>query len=237
MQNALITYAHDLFGTIRTLADENGEPLFVASDIAKALGYRNAPDMTRNIDPEDAGTQNVRSRSDNGVVQSRSVTVINESGLYAAIFASRLQSAKGFKRWVTSVVLPAIRKDGAYVMGEEKVATGEMSEDELVYKAMLAMQAKIERLSDENAQQAAVIEEHLEQVTVDEWRALNHCYMEHSTKVRLGQWASKMTRALGQEPVKQPRTIRVRGGEEREVFVNVYPRSAIDDAARYLSLL
>lgn len=92
----------------------DGAPWFVATDVATVLDYRNAPDMTRSLDADEAATHTVRSRSDNGVEQSREVTIINESGLYSAILKSRKPEAKAFKRWVTSEVLPSIRKTGSY---------------------------------------------------------------------------------------------------------------------------
>ncbi len=98
---------------VRTL-DLNGEPWFVATDIAKILGYRNAPDMVRNLDDDEADTHNLRISSENGVEQDREVTIINESGLYACILKSRRPEAKAFRKWVTSEVLPAIRKRGGY---------------------------------------------------------------------------------------------------------------------------
>lgn len=77
---------------------------------------------------------------------NQEMTVINESGLYSLILTSRKPEAKTFKKWVTGTVLPAIRKDGAYIMGEEKVVSGEMDEDEFVLKAMAILQGKVERL-------------------------------------------------------------------------------------------
>lgn len=87
----------------------DGEPWFVASDVADALSYRNAPDMTRNLDDDEKGTQIVRTPGG-----EQEMTVINESGLYACILKSRKPEAKKFKKWVTSEVLPAIRKTGRY---------------------------------------------------------------------------------------------------------------------------
>lgn len=87
----------------------DGEPWFVASDVAKVLGYREAYHLTRSIDDEDKGPHNVRTPGG-----SQQMTVINESGLYAAILGSRIQSARDFKRWVTSEVLPSIRRTGSY---------------------------------------------------------------------------------------------------------------------------
>lgn len=96
------------------IIDINGEFWFVATDVANALDYRNAPDMTRSLDDDETATHNLRIRSENGVEQDRPVTIINESGLYSAILKSRKPEAKKFKKWVTSEVLPAIRKTGKY---------------------------------------------------------------------------------------------------------------------------
>ena len=84
-------------------------PWFVATDVAETLDYRNAPDMTRILDEDEKGTQIVRTPGGD-----QEMTVINESGLYACILKSRKPEAKKFKKWVTSEVLPAIRKTGSY---------------------------------------------------------------------------------------------------------------------------
>ncbi len=89
----------------------DGEPWFVAQDVSEALEYRNAPDMTRNLDDDEKGTQIVRTLGGD-----QEMTVINESGLYSAILKSRKPEAKTFKKWVTSEVLPSIRKTGSYAM-------------------------------------------------------------------------------------------------------------------------
>lgn len=85
------------------------EPWFAASDIARILGYRNAPDMTRNLDEDEKGTQIVRTLGG-----EQELSVVSESGLYAAIFKSRRAEARKFRKWVTAEVLPAIRKTGHY---------------------------------------------------------------------------------------------------------------------------
>lgn len=97
------------------VVESSGEPHWVASDVAKVLGYRSAPDMVRNVEPEEADTHNLRIRSANGVEQSREVTIISEAGLYEAILKARVPAARDFKRWVTREVLPTIRKHGAYM--------------------------------------------------------------------------------------------------------------------------
>lgn len=104
-----IAIFNHLGNDIRVMTDKQGEPWFVASDIAKTLGYRDAYNMTRRLDPDDKGT---RSASTPGGIQE--LTVINESGLYTAILGSEVEDARKFKRWVTSEVLPSIRKHGMY---------------------------------------------------------------------------------------------------------------------------
>lgn len=95
--------------SVRTLGTSD-LPLFVALDVCNALGYKNSKDATaRHVDPEDLIKSEIET---NGGRQT--VNCVNESGLYALIFGSKLESAKRFKRWVTSEVLPAIRKTGRY---------------------------------------------------------------------------------------------------------------------------
>ncbi len=71
---------------------------------------------------------------------------VSKGGLFSLILSSRKPEAKAFKLWVTDTVLPAIEQDGAYIMGEEKIVSGEMDEDESVLKAMTILQGKVERL-------------------------------------------------------------------------------------------
>ena len=103
------------FGNIRT-SMVNGEPWFVGKDVAEALGYvkaRNA--IATHVLEEDKKDAPIQ--GDLGGVQQ--MTIINESGLYSLILSSKLPNAKKFKRWVTSEVLPSIRKTGGYVNNEE----------------------------------------------------------------------------------------------------------------------
>lgn len=87
----------------------DGEPWFVATDVAEILGYRNAPDMARNLDDDEKGTHNVRTLGGN-----QAMVIISESGLYNAIFKSRRKEAKAFRRWVTGTVIPTIRRTGSF---------------------------------------------------------------------------------------------------------------------------
>lgn len=110
MTNEIVkVFENEEFGKIRTL-DVNGEPYFVGKDIATILGYSNPSKAI--IDRVDDDDKLSSQFSNSG--QARAMTIINESGLYSLILSSKLPSAKKFKRWVTSEVLPSIRKTGTY---------------------------------------------------------------------------------------------------------------------------
>lgn len=98
---------------VRVMKDANDEPWFVAKDVADILGYRSASDMTRRIDDDEKGYAKTRTL---GGVQE--IVIINESGLYNCVFGSSKDEAKAFRRWVTSEVVPSIRKHGAYMTPE-----------------------------------------------------------------------------------------------------------------------
>ena len=102
------------FGQIRTCMMD-GECYFVGKDVASALGYKNSMDaLMRHVDEDDKQTSGFTMAG-----QKYQMTVINESGLYSLILSSKLESAKRFKRWVTSEVLPAIRKNGRYELEQQ----------------------------------------------------------------------------------------------------------------------
>lgn len=98
------------FGEIRTI-EKNGEPWFVGKDVAAALGYEKPTDAVRkHVDVEDRGISKMETPSG-----AQETTIINESGLYSLVLSSKLPTAKKFKRWITSEVIPSIRKHGAYM--------------------------------------------------------------------------------------------------------------------------
>lgn len=109
--NDLLIFNSEEFGDIRTVTINN-EPWFVGKDVAEALGYANP----KNAVPKHVADEDKLSTQIEYAGQRREVTVINESGLYALIFGSKLESAKRFKHWVTSKVLPTLRKTGSYEM-------------------------------------------------------------------------------------------------------------------------
>lgn len=101
------------FGEIRTVMIDD-EPWFVGKDVAAALGYANSRKaLADHVDDEDKGVTNCDTLGG-----TQQMTIINESGMYALIFGSRLESARKFKHWVTSEVLPAVRRTGRYYKPE-----------------------------------------------------------------------------------------------------------------------
>lgn len=111
--NELKIFENKEFGQVRIISI-NEEPWIVGKDAAKALGYENTKDaLTRHVDDEDRQIIQ-RSQIPTLEIPNRGMTIINESGLYSLIFGSKLEGAKRFKHWVTSEVLPAIRKTGNY---------------------------------------------------------------------------------------------------------------------------
>lgn len=112
--NEIKLFTNKEFGEIRTMNIDE-EPWFVGKDVAEALGYSNASKaVSTHVGEEDRILKVLEADSQNGNVVKTQTALINESGLYALIFGSKLESAKRFKHWVTSEVLPAIRKTGSY---------------------------------------------------------------------------------------------------------------------------
>ena len=133
--NEPVIFNNPEFGEIR-IVNISGEPWFVGKDVADALGYSDTDKAIRtHVDDEDKLTRQI-----GGSGQSRAMTIINESGVYSLIFSSKLERAKEFKRWVTSEVLPSIRKNGGYIMGQEGMAP-----EELLAQALLVAQRTLER--------------------------------------------------------------------------------------------
>nr|DAO96091.1 MAG TPA: repressor domain protein [Caudoviricetes sp.] len=122
------------FGTVRAM-EIDGAPWFVGRDVAEILGYKDTSDaLKRHVDADDKLS---RGFTDSG--QSRDMYIINESGLYSLVLSSKLPSAKAFKRWVTSEVLPSIRKHGLYAI-DEIIANPDMA-----IKALQALKEEREK--------------------------------------------------------------------------------------------
>lgn len=141
MNNELQIFENKDFGTIRTMVNENGETFFVAKDVATALGYtktRNA--VAAHVSKEDRATALIQGPTSD---HASNTVVINESGLYALIFGSKLPSAQAFKRWVTSEVLPQIRRTGGYIPTKDSRTGEALSETQIIKVAENIMQKTI----------------------------------------------------------------------------------------------
>ena len=170
------------FGTIRTMSNEQGEPMFCAKDVALALGYKRPEDaMTQHVEIEDSVKHRVLDR--NG--KKRITTFINESGLYSLILSSKLESAKRFKRWVTGEVLPAIRKQGGYIVTKD----GE-SEKEVMARALEIVKNTLQQRNEEIAKlkpKADYVDEVLDSIT---------CVTTTQLAKELGMTAQELNRRL-----------------------------------------
>lgn len=130
------------------IVNVNDEPWFVAKDVAKILGYSDTQAMTRRLDDDEVSTC-----TDNSSGQVRYIAIINESGLYNAALGSTKPEAKAFKKWVTSEVLPSIRKHGGYI-----AANGTETPEELYARALTSLKAALDRQKAIAAEQAVQLE-------------------------------------------------------------------------------
>lgn len=137
--NELKIFQNEEFGNVRSLVID-GEPWLVGKDVAVALGYANASKAIINhVDKEDKIMQMV-AHSQNGKVVKTQTSFINESGVYSLTFGSKLPSAKKFKHWVTSEVLPTLRKTGKYEIPKDP-----MSALKLMFEAQTQTNEKVEK--------------------------------------------------------------------------------------------
>ena len=128
--NKIQAFNNEEFGEVRTVM-VSGEPWFVAVDVCKALELSNPTVAVSRLDEDERSKFNLGRQGEG--------TIVNEAGLYSLILGSRKPEAKAFKRWITHDVIPAIRKTGGYIQGEET-----MSDDDLIARALVMAQKKIE---------------------------------------------------------------------------------------------
>ena len=146
--HAIITsFSNDKFGNIRVCGADTENPLFCAMDLCRALGYSNGRDaVAKHVDSEDVAKRDTLTKGG-----TQQLTFVTESGMYALILGSKLPQARQFKHWVTSEVLPSIRKTGSY-------SVEQLSRKQLAIMVIQAEEEK-ERLELENKHQAEIIEE------------------------------------------------------------------------------
>ena len=179
--NNIQIFKNQEFGAIRTISNEQGEAMFCAKDVCDALGYKKASNaIALHVDKGDALKQGTPTSS--GV---QMMLYVNESGLYSLILSSKLDSAKRFKHWVTSEVLPSIRKQGGYM-----VARPEETDEEVLARALQIMQAAIQVRDEEIARlqpRADYADEVLDSVT---------CITTTQLAKELGMTAQELNRRL-----------------------------------------
>lgn len=139
--NEIQTFNNPEFGTVRAVRGDDGEPMFVAKDVCAALGLGNSRQALARLDDDEKGV--ISTDTPGGEQQMQAV---NEPGLYVLVLSSRKPEAKAFKRWVTHEVLPALRRDGGYM-----VARADETPEELMARALKAADATLARVRDENA--------------------------------------------------------------------------------------
>lgn len=164
MENNVQIFNNEEFGKIRVV-NVNNEPWFVGKDVAESLGYRSgkAPvnAVANHVDPEDKGVTEMMTPGGR-----QKVTIINESGVYALVFSSKLESAKRFKRWVTSEVLPTIRKTGGYVNNDELFIETYFSQVDESTKSMLrSTLATVREVNEKNRQLQQTVAVQNQQIT------------------------------------------------------------------------
>lgn len=134
MSNEIQSFTSDQFGTIRAVRDEDGEPMFVAKDVCTALEVKNSRDAIARLDNDERGVVLIDTPGGEQQMQA-----VNEAGLYVLVLSSRKSEAKAFKRWVTHEVLPALRRDGGYMVARDETPEQTMA------RAVLLAQQTIDR--------------------------------------------------------------------------------------------
>ena len=181
-----------MFGEIRTMTDESGETYFVGKDVASALGYSKPENaVATHVDIEDKTTTLIQGTGSN--YKSKAI-IINESGLYALVLSSKLPQAKEFKHWVTSEVLPQIRKTGGYIPTKD-AAGRQLSDMEIMVLALQIQQKTIDlqnRRLEELAPKAEYCDEVLESVS---------CFTTTQVAKELNMTVHDLTRLLMERKV------------------------------------
>ena len=173
--------------TVRVITDDNGEPWFVAKEIAAVLGYSDAEAMTRKLDDDEK--QNLQIVG----FGPRGVTVINEAGLYSCILTSQKEEAKPFKRWVTHDVLPSIRKTGRF-----EAESPDISQAEHAFKLIPSVVRAARMLGlDKNAAAISANQAVAKLTGANVMRLLGHTHLEAENQSALFYTPTELGRQIG----------------------------------------
>lgn len=188
--NELQIFNSSEFGEIRTV-EIGGEPWFVGKDVAQALGYSDTRKaVVMHVDEDDKTNCPIT----DSLGREQETTIINESGVYALVFGSKLENAKRFKRWITSEVLPQIRKTGSYGSMSQleilQISVNRLVEQE---KRLKSMESRIDEI------EAKTITSPTEYFTIAGFASIRKQRVDINRAVLLGRKASKLSREYGYE--------------------------------------
>lgn len=184
----LTVFNNEEFGEIRTVQIKD-DVWFVGKDVAQALGYSNTADaILKHVDEEDKGVAKCDTLGG-----AQNLTVINESGVYALVFGSKLESAKKFKHWITSEVLPQIRKTGSYAMAKSPTELMVLMAQELDKQAKAVEEVKI----DMKRLEAKITTIPSEYYTIAGYANLKGKKIDVTRANQLGRYAANLSRKYG----------------------------------------
>ena len=206
------------FGEVRIVMDDNGEPLFCLADLCSALGISNHRNVKARLDEDDVCLMDT---TDN-LGRTQQVIYVTESGMYDAILRSDAEKAKPFRKWVTSEILPSIRKTGRYAVKPLTPAQQLLANAQMLVE-IEQRQIEQERRQVEVENKVAMLEDRLRDngfLSVVAFASIYHIPVGEKTANRLGRMASKWCKQMKIIPEK------VKGGR---FLVNTYPMQALRD--------
>lgn len=218
--NNVQVFSNSQFGEIRTAINERQEPLFCLADLCKALGIKNSRDVKSRLDVEDVGLADTPTKR--GL---QSMVYVTESGMYDVVLRSDAPSAKPFRKWVTSEVLPTIRRTGAYSI-EKSLSPAELilRQSQLLVdneRKMLELESKQKALETELAEVKQRTTTTLDQSTIVAYVSRNKIKLDVTRYGAMGKKASSLCKKRGIEVTKI--------NDVRWGLVSVYPDKILDE--------
>lgn len=163
--NKVKQFLSEVFGEVRAF-EKDDMVWFHANDVMQILEYAEGSRRTKISRLNKKGVTKCNVLTNGG---EQETNFIDEPNLYRLVFGSKMNKAEEFQDWICGTVIPTLRKDGAYIQDEEKVASGEMSEDEFVLKAMTILQSKVERLTKERDEYKGEVRQFLDTENLLSW--------------------------------------------------------------------
>jgi prophage antirepressor-like protein len=201
--------------------ERDGDPWFILVDVCRVLGIGNPSDAAGRLDEDEKAALDIVDISSKGVAQQRSVTIVNESGLYSLILTSRKPEARRFKKWVTSEVLPSIRKTGKFEIDRPKT-TGEMLvENAKTFRELEIREMEQARRLDSHEAKLLALGAHEDYRSIKAHAALIGRKLRGNEASDFGRIATALSRQRGAKIGSQP--------DETYGSVNTYHRDILDE--------